>query len=73
MLEIGVTGFTSLDRSPGPQNIESLRSNAKLGSGNLNGEGSLDEVGLRTLEEAIEAGLLILASKLSCLLTPREG
>ena len=73
MLEIGVTGLTNLDKSPGPQNIESLRSNAKLGSGNLNGDGSFEEVGLSTLEEAIEAGLLILASRLSCLLTAREG
>ena len=63
---IGVTGLTNLDRSPGPQNIESLRSTVIFESGNRNGEGSLDDVGLNILEEATDAGDLIFASKFNC-------
>ena len=70
----GVTGFcsTSLDKSPGPQNIESLRSTM---SGNRNGEGSFEDVGLKIFDEAIEidAGDFIFESKFNWRLTILEG
>lgn len=75
---IGATGVTggliSLVKS-GPVKIESRRSTgAGCPSGNRNGEASLDKVGLKAEEVVeIEPGDLILASKLSCLLTALEG